>query len=121
MKGRCIYSVLCDDLDSANGVLIVKIHSASGLKDNDLFGTLDPYVTLHIGNSKNAEVGRTKCIEDNRNPKFDETLFVLLNSPKDEFVFEIMDRNTGRSDSSIGGCTFDLKTLAESDNIAEGL
>ncbi|CAO3654409.1 unnamed protein product [Mucor hiemalis] len=109
------------DLNSANGVLIVKIHSASGLKDNDLFGTLDPYVTLHIGNSKNAEVGRTKCIEDNRNPKFDETLFVLLNSPKDEFVFEIMDRNTGRSDSSIGGCTFDLKTLAESDNIAEGL
>ncbi|KAI9473518.1 MAG: C2 domain-containing protein [Benjaminiella poitrasii] len=110
------------DLDSANGVLVIKIHSASGLKDNDLFGTLDPYITIHIGNPNNAELGRTKCIEDSRHPKFDETLFVLLNSVlNDTLVLEVMDRNTGRSDSSIGTCTFDLKTLAESDNLVEGL
>jgi Ca2+-dependent lipid-binding protein len=110
-----------NSLDSANGVLIVKIHSASGLKDGDLFGTLDPYITLHIGNSNNAEVGRTKHVEDNRNPKFDETLFVLLNTINETLIFDIMDQNTGRSDSNIGTCNFDLKTLIDSDNIAEGL
>ncbi|CAO3622085.1 unnamed protein product [Mucor fragilis] len=109
------------DLNSANGVLIVKIHSANGLRDNDLFGTLDPYITLHIGNPNNAEVGRTKYIEDNKNPKFDETLFVLINNVNETLVLEVMDRNTGRSDSSIGTCTFDMKSLAESDNLVEGL
>ncbi|KAI8070191.1 C2 domain-containing protein [Thamnidium elegans] len=109
------------DLNSANGVLIVKIHSASGLKDNDLFGTLDPYIKIHLNNSANAELGRTKHIEDSRNPKFDETLFVLLNHLNDPLVLEILDRNVGRSDSSLGECVFDLKSLVDSDNIAEGL
>lgn len=101
--------------------MVVKIHSASGLKDIDLFGSLDPYITLHIGNAKNAELGRTKHVEDNRNPKFDETLFVLLNNVNDVLVMEVMDRNVGRTDASVGGCTFDLKALAESDNLLEGL
>lgn len=101
--------------------MVAKIHSATGLKDNDLFGTLDPYITLHVGNPNNAELGRTKTIEDNRNPKFDESLFVLLNHTNDMLVLEVMDRNTGRSDSSIGTCTFDLKALSDSDNLIEGL
>lgn len=101
--------------------MVVKIHSASGLKDSDLFGTLDPYIKLHIGNANNAEIGRTKHIEDNKNPKFDETLFVLLNTINETLVMEVMDRNTGRSDGTIGTCTLDLKTLAESDNLIEGL
>lgn len=108
-------------LDSANGVLVCKIHSAVGLKDNDLFGTLDPYITVHVGSEKNPELGRTKCIEDNRNPKFDETLFVLLNHTNDTLVFEVKDRNVGRSDTSCGICTFDLKTLKENDNLVDGL
>lgn len=101
--------------------MIVKIHSASGLKDGDLFGTLDPYIKLHLSNTANAELGRTKHIEDNRNPKFDETLFVLLNHLNDPLIMEVMDRNTGRSDSTIGECVFDLKSLADSDNLVEGL
>ncbi|RCH96904.1 hypothetical protein CU097_001281 [Rhizopus azygosporus] len=109
------------DLNSANGVLVCKIHSAVGLKDNDLFGTLDPYITVHVGSEKNPELGRTKCIEDNRNPKFDETLFVLLNHTNDTLVFEVKDRNVGRSDTSCGICTFDLKTLKENDNLVDGL
>ncbi|KAG0830248.1 hypothetical protein G6F16_007650 [Rhizopus arrhizus] len=109
------------DLNSTNGVLVVKVHSATGLKDSDLFGTLDPYVTLHIGSEKNAEVGRTKAIEDCRNPKFDETFFVLLNHTKDNLVFDVKDRNVGRSDTSVGTCTFDLKKLEEVDNVVMGL
>jgi Ca2+-dependent lipid-binding protein len=108
-------------IDSTNGVLVVKVHSATGLKDSDLFGTLDPYVTLHIGSEKNAEVGRTKAIEDCRNPKFDETFFVLLNHTKDNLVFDVKDRNVGRSDTSVGTCTFDLKKLEEVDNVVMGL
>ncbi|KAI8080792.1 C2 domain-containing protein [Gilbertella persicaria] len=109
------------DLNSANGVLVLKIHSASGLKDVDLFGTIDPYITVHVGNANNAELGRTKHIEDTRNPRFDEVMFVLLNTVNDTLVLEVMDHNVGRTDSSIGTCTFDLKSLAESDNLIEGL
>ncbi|KAI8365587.1 C2 domain-containing protein [Blakeslea trispora] len=109
------------DLNSANGVLVLKIHSATGLKDTDLFGTIDPYVTIHVGNSSNAELGRTKCIEDSRNPRFDETLFVLLNTVNETLVMELMDRNVGRADSSLGTCIFDLKSLSDSDNVIEGL
>ncbi|KAG1468857.1 hypothetical protein G6F56_003596 [Rhizopus delemar] len=107
--------------DSTNGVLVVRIHSATGLKDNDLFGTLDPYITFHIGNEKNAEVGRTKAIEDNHNPKFDETMFILLNHTKDILLLDVKDKNVGRSDTSVGLCTFDLKKLDEADNVVEGL
>ncbi|KAI8372518.1 C2 domain-containing protein [Choanephora cucurbitarum] len=109
------------DLNSANGVLVLKIHSATGLKDVDLFGTIDPYITIHVGNSNNAELGRTKCVEDSKNPRFDETLFVLLNTVNETLVLELMDRNVGRTDSSLGTCIFDLKTLADSDNVVEGL
>lgn len=100
---------------------MVRIHSATGLKDNDLFGTLDPYITFHIGNEKNAEVGRTKAIEDNHNPKFDETMFILLNHTKDILLLDVKDKNVGRSDTSVGLCTFDLKKLDEADNVVEGL
>ena len=74
---------------------MLKIHSATGLKDVDLFGTIDPYITIHVGNSNNAELGRTKCIEDSKNPRFDETLFVLLNTINETLVLELMDRNVG--------------------------
>ncbi|KAI9275987.1 C2 domain-containing protein [Sporodiniella umbellata] len=109
------------DINSTNGVLVVRVHSATGLKDSDLFGTLDPYITFHIGDKKNAEVGRTKAIEDNHNPKFDETLFILLNHTQDVLLLDVKDKNVGRSDTSIGICSFDLRKLDEADNVVEGL
>jgi Ca2+-dependent lipid-binding protein len=55
------------------------------------------------------------------NPKFDEALFVLLNNVNTRLFLEVVDRNTNRTDTSIGIAHFELSTLQESENIVEGL
>lgn len=109
------------DLTSANGVLAVTVYSASNLKATDLFGTLDPYITFHIANVHNAELARTSAVEDTSNPKWDETHFVLLNNLNDSIYLQVMDRNAGRKDSPVGIASFDLKEVAEANNVVEGL
>lgn len=109
------------DLTSANGVLAITIYSASNLKSADLFGSLDPYITFHVGNVHNAELARTTALEDTSNPRWDETHFVLLNSLNESLYLQVMDRNSGRKDAAVGVATFDLKQVDESDNVAEGL
>ncbi|KAI8376305.1 C2 domain-containing protein [Radiomyces spectabilis] len=109
------------DLDSANGVLAITVYSASNLKASDLFGTLDPYITFHIGNVHNTELGRTSAHEDQNNPKWDESHFVLLNNLNDSIYLQVMDRNSNRKDTPVGVATCDLKDLAEANNVLEGL
>ncbi|KAI9277156.1 C2 domain-containing protein [Phascolomyces articulosus] len=109
------------DLTAANGVLAITVYNASNLKAADLFGSLDPYITFHIGNVHNAEMGRTSAFEDTNNPKWDETHFVLLNNLNDSVYLQVMDRNSGRKDSAVGVASFNLKELESSDNIISGL
>ncbi|KAI9485092.1 C2 domain-containing protein [Zychaea mexicana] len=109
------------DLTAANGVLAITVYSATNLKAADLFGSLDPYITFHIGNAHNAEMGRTSAFEDTNNPKWDETHFVLLNNTNETVYLQVMDRNSGRKDSAVGVASFDLKELANNDNAVSGL
>ncbi|KAI8344503.1 C2 domain-containing protein [Chlamydoabsidia padenii] len=109
------------DLDSANGVLALTIHSGTGLKSSDFLGSLDPYLTIHVGSEKSNELGHTKCIEDNNNPQWNETIFVLLNGPTDNLYLSVKDRNVGRKDAEVGIASIDLKELAETDNFLDGL
>ncbi|KAI8644638.1 C2 domain-containing protein [Parasitella parasitica] len=110
-----------NDLEAANGVLAVTIYSASNLKPNDLFGSLDPYCAFHVGNVHNAELARTTAIENTSHPKWNETHFVLLNNLNDILCFQILDRNTGRNDAEIGVANLDLKEIQESEGAIEGL
>lgn len=103
-----------NDLETANGVLAVTIYSAGNLKPNDLFGSLDPYCSFHVGNVHNPELARTSAIENTSHPKWNETHFVLLNNLNDILCFQIMDRNTGRNDVEIGVANLDLKDIEES-------
>ncbi|KAI8329298.1 C2 domain-containing protein [Chlamydoabsidia padenii] len=109
------------DTDSANGVLALTIHSGNNLKLGDLLGSLDPYITVHLGNKKNSELGRTQCIEANNNPQWNETLFILLNAPTDTLYFNVKDRNVGRKDGDVGLASIDLKELGDNDNNLDGL
>ncbi|KAI9316811.1 C2 domain-containing protein [Dichotomocladium elegans] len=110
------------DLTAANGVLAITVYGANNLKPNDMFGSLDPYVTFHIANTSNPEMARTAAIEDTTNPKWNETHFILLNSLNNDSIYlQVMDRNSGRKDASVGVASFDLKELAESDNVVDGL
>ncbi|KAL0092399.1 C2 domain-containing protein [Phycomyces blakesleeanus] len=109
------------DKDSANGVLALTIYSASQLKGTDIFGSLDPYITFHIGSANQPEVGHTSAHENTSSPKWNETYFILLNNLYDTLFLQVMDRNSGRKDSEIGIASYDLKEIVDSDNISEGL
>jgi Ca2+-dependent lipid-binding protein len=102
-------------------VLALTIHSGNSLKTSDFLGSLDPYLTIHVGSEKSNELGRTKCIEDNNNPQWNETIFILLNSPTDMLYLNVKDRNVGRKDTDVGIASIDLKDLAENDNSLDGL
>lgn len=109
------------DLEAANGVLVVTVYSASGIKSGDMFGSIDPYITFHTGNSKNKELARTSAIENTTSPRWNETHFILLNNLKETLCLQLMDRNAGRKDTSLGVVNFELKQLEENDNTLEGL
>jgi Ca2+-dependent lipid-binding protein len=109
------------DLEAANGVLAVTIYSASGIKSGDIFGSIDPYITFHTGNTKNKELARTSAVENSTSPRWNETHFILLNNLKETLCLQLMDRNVGRKDASLGTVNLELKELEENDNLLEGL
>lgn len=109
------------DLESANGVLAVTIYSATGLKSNDILGSLDPYCVLKVGDIHHPELARTSCIENTQNPKWNETHFVLLNNLNDILCFQVLDRNVGRKDVEIGVANLNLKDVDENQNAIEDL
>lgn len=108
-------------IDAANGVVALTIHSCNGLKISDLLGSIDPYVTVHVGNENSPELARTRVIENNKNPVFNQVLYILLNGLTDSLFLTVKDRNTGRKDGVVGVSCFDLKELAENENNLEGL
>lgn len=108
-------------LDAANGVLAITIHSAHSLKLVDLIGSLDPYITVHLGNEQSPILSKTRTIENNKNPVYNEVLYVLLNGLTDSLFLTVKDKNTGRKDGTVGVASFDLKELADNEDNLEGL
>ncbi|CAO3579465.1 unnamed protein product [Absidia cylindrospora] len=106
-------------LDDSNGVVAVTLYSGSNLKAADFFGTLDPYVSFHVGNIHNEPASETKAIEDTCNPKWNETHFILINNLNESIYFQLMDRNFGRKDTPVGVANLELKDF-ENDSIMEG-
>ncbi|KAK4942835.1 hypothetical protein LTR28_008590, partial [Elasticomyces elasticus] len=97
-------------VDQAIGVLQVTFHGAQGLKNPDKFsGTPDPYAVVSI-NSREP-LGRTKTILENANPRWNETVNVILTSLKDSLTIQCYDWNEYRKDKELGTCTFPLEQL----------
>ncbi|KAI9309205.1 C2 domain-containing protein [Cunninghamella echinulata] len=107
-------------IDDANGVVAITLYSGSNLKAADLFGSLDPFVTFHIGNTSNAPVSETKALEDTTSPTWNETHFVLINNLNESIFLQVMDKNTGRKDTQVGVACVELKEL-ENENFLQGL
>lgn len=106
-------------VDDTNGVVAVTLYSGSNLKAADFFGTLDPYVSFHVGNIHNAPVSETKAIEDTSNPKWNENHFILINNLNESIYFQLWDRNFGRKDMPVGVANLELKNF-EVDTFVEG-
>ena len=101
-------------VDQAIGVLQVTFHGAQGLKNPDKFsGTPDPYAVLSVNNRE--PLGKTKTVEQNANPKWNETVNVILTSLREPLTIGVFDYNEYRKDKELGAATFNLEQL-ETDN-----
>jgi Ca2+-dependent lipid-binding protein len=97
-------------VDQAIGVLQVTFHGAQGLRNPDKFsGTPDPYAVVSV-NNRDA-LGRTKTVEQNANPRWNETVNVILTSLREPLTIQVYDYNEYRKDKELGIATFNLDQL----------
>ena len=106
-------------VDQAIGVLAVTIHGAQGLKNPDkMSGTPDPYAVLSL-NSRDA-LGKTKTVKENANPRWNETLYLIIVSLADSLTLQVYDWNEYRKDKELGTATFPLdqvESITEHENL----
>ena len=101
-------------VDQAIGVVQIQFHGAQGLKNPDpLASNVDPYATVCI--SGRQELGRTKTIHDNANPRWNETVNIVISSLKDDLQLKVFDFNDYRKDKELGMATFPLDKLESDD------
>jgi Ca2+-dependent lipid-binding protein len=101
-------------VDQAIGVLQIQFHGAQGLKNPDpLAGTPDPYAVVSIAGRQ--ELGRTKTVQGNSNPKWNETVNVVISSLKDDIHLKVFDYNEIRKDKELGEATFSLDRFEKDD------
>ncbi|EFY84701.1 membrane bound C2 domain protein (vp115), putative [Metarhizium acridum CQMa 102] len=99
-------------VDQAVGVLALTLHGAQGLKNSDNFaGTVDPYASISF--SRRQELARTKTIEDNANPRWNETHYLIVTSFNDTLDIQVFDKNEFRKSKELGVATFRLEDLEE--------
>ncbi|SMR43530.1 unnamed protein product [Zymoseptoria tritici ST99CH_3D1] len=97
-------------VDQAIGVLQIQFHGAEGLKNPDKFsGTPDPYAVVSINNRE--PLGKTKTVHENANPRWNETVNVILTSLKEPLTINLFDYNEYRKDKELGVATFNLEQL----------
>ncbi|KAF3921577.1 Tricalbin-3 [Arthrobotrys entomopaga] len=99
-------------VDTAIGVLAVTIHNAQGLKNPDKFsGTPDPYVNLCF-NGRDV-LAKTNTKKENANPRWNETVYLIITSFNDSLWLQVFDYNEFRKDKELGVASFPLKSLEE--------
>ncbi|KAK5091304.1 Tricalbin-2 [Lithohypha guttulata] len=97
-------------VDLAIGVVAITLHGGHGLRNPDKFsGTPDPYVVVSI-NGRN-ELGRTQTIHENADPRWNETLYIIITNFTDALTLQVFDFNELRKDKELGAATFPLERL----------
>lgn len=97
-------------IDQAIGVLQVTFHGAQGLKNPDKFsGTPDPYAVVTINGRQ--PLGKTKTVEQNASPRWNETVNVVITSLREPLMIQVYDYNEYRKDKELGVATFNLEQL----------
>ncbi|KAL7819079.1 tricalbin [Trichoderma gracile] len=99
-------------VDQAIGVLVVTLHGAHNLKNTDNFaGTVDPYAVLTL--NRRQELARTKTVEDNANPRWNETHYIIVTSFNDTLDIQVFDKNGFRKSKELGVASFPLERIEE--------
>ena len=99
-------------VDQAIGVLAITLHGAQGLKNTDKFsGTPDPYATVSL--NRRQTLARTKTVQENANPHWNETHYVIITSFNDSLDLDVFDFNDIRKDKKLGSASFALDNVEE--------
>lgn len=99
-------------VDEAIGVLAITFHGANGLKNPDkLSGTPDPYAVVSLNGR--VPLGKTKTVEGNANPRWNDTVYVIIASLADALTLQVYDYNEFRKDKELGTATFALDQLEQ--------
>jgi Ca2+-dependent lipid-binding protein len=99
-------------VDQAIGVVQITFHGAQGLRNPDaLSGTPDPYAVVKVNNRE--ELGRTKVVKENANPRWNETINIIVTSLKDTLNVVVFDFNDFRKDKELGQASFSLERLEQ--------
>jgi len=88
----------------------VTIVSASGLRDADALlgqGTSDPYCVCSIAGQPRSEKKRTKTVDNNANPVWNETFTLSGLQEGNSLLFEVNDADTGKTDDFLGRASLD--------------
>ncbi|KAF2144009.1 uncharacterized protein K452DRAFT_306654 [Aplosporella prunicola CBS 121167] len=101
-------------VDQAIGVVQITFHGAQGLKNPDKFsGTPDPYCLVTVNGRQ--ELGRTKTVRESANPRWNETISIIVTSLKDALTLQVFDFNDYRKDKELGTASFALEQLEENE------
>ncbi|KXS19531.1 hypothetical protein M427DRAFT_452561 [Gonapodya prolifera JEL478] len=90
------------------GVARVTVKNAVKLKNAEPVGLSDPYVALSLSGKL---LHRTKVIDNNLNPIWDQTYHLIIYSSNDRIEFQIFDYNDLRKDKSMGRVEMPLLAL----------
>lgn len=109
-----VEEIMAAQSQDAIGVVAVTIDSASDLKTSDILSTsVDPYIkfTTEKGIIGNENDLRTTVKSDTRNPRWNETKYLLVNSLDQKLNLTCYDFNDVRKDALIGSFDIDLSEL----------
>ncbi|KAG0026838.1 hypothetical protein BGZ81_006066 [Podila clonocystis] len=95
----------------AFGVLRMQLIAGRELRNVEIGGNSDPY--LVITGDKGISRGRTKVIDGNLNPVWDEIHYVAVNSMKQSFELECFDFQKMTKDRTLGKTSFQVSEIVE--------
>ena len=111
-----VEDLMAQQANDAIGVLAVTLHSAQNLKGSEFIGnTVDPYIVLKTEKnlSPDTKDARTSVKSDVKNPVWDETLYVLVNSLDQKLTVSCYDFNNVRRDELIGSFEVNLNDFLQ--------
>lgn len=115
-----VEEIMAAKANDAIGVIAVTVSSASNLVGSDFISnTVDPYVVIKTEKSLPNQDGETHTIikSDIKNPVWNETKYILINSLDQKLSMSCWDFNDVRKDQLIGTAEFDMTALYQSPGI----
>lgn len=109
-----VEEIMAAQANDAIGVMAVTIHSANNLVGSAFVtNTVDPYVILKTEKALPGEEReiRTNVKSNVKDPVWNETKYILINSLDQKLTFECFDFNDVRKDELIGSYEFDMTEL----------